>query len=316
MPTPSREVVNRRLDAATAAACARGTTSPSRARQLRWVAGELRRALDHKDLADLEPDVRTLFTEAALGRYLALARAGELRVAPYRTTSPSPASERVRLDCLGLLAAELGLTMPSVARPSMPDLRTPVPIPQQRAMWARLDEVASQAHSSPARSRLLAMVGVVLDTGARAGELCAIHVDDLAPDLATVRFHRRPQAQRVREPVLELLPLSPGTQVALRHWLADRHDIVSRLQGSVSALWVSVRGNHAERPDGSSVPRPAGMPLHTRGLRRAYERAVDDLNMDLAGTPGWDPLPSRLEQLRRGAPGSASPLRSGSQALA
>jgi hypothetical protein len=44
------------------------------------------------------------------------------------------------------------------------------------------------------------------------------------------------------------------------------------------------------------------MPLQSRGLRRAYERAVDELNVDFAGMRDWQPLPSRLEQLRRGIP--------------
>jgi hypothetical protein len=42
------------------------------------------------------------------------------------------------------------------------------------------------------------------------------------------------------------------------------------------------------------------MPLMPRGLARAYTRAVVELNVELAGEPGWEPLPTRLEQLRRG----------------
>jgi hypothetical protein len=41
------------------------------------------------------------------------------------------------------------------------------------------------------------------------------------------------------------------------------------------------------------------MPLRPRGLQRAYTRAVVELNTELAGSPGWQPLPYRLEQLRR-----------------
>jgi hypothetical protein len=64
---------------------------------------------------------------------------------------------------------------------------------------------------------------------------------------------------------------------------------------------VSVAGNHAGLPaaDGHSIRRPAGMPLRPRGLQRAYTRAVVELNSELAGSPGWRPLPYRLEQLRR-----------------
>jgi len=289
-----------RLDAAATAVSARESTSPSRARQVRWVAGELRRALAHEDMADLDATVDGLFTGPALNRYLTLARDGALRVAPYRRTTPSPASERVRLDCLALLAAELGRPMPEVERPLTPVLRDTVPHRQQRTMWSRLDQLSRERHSTPGRTRLLSMVGIVLDTGARAGELCAMHIADLSPDLSSLRLHRRPQARRVSEPELERQSLCPSTQVALRYWLEEREAIVSRLDGSVSALWVSVRGNHVTSDSGATIRRPAGLPLHPRGLRRAYERAVDELNVDLAGTAGWVPLPSRLEQLRRG----------------
>ena len=303
MASPSIASLVTRIDSAAEAVCARDSTSPSRARQVRWVAGELKRALEHPAMEALHPDVPSVFTSTALDQYLTLARDGELRVAPYRNTAPSPASERVRLDCLGLLAVELGTAMPALDRPAFPTLREPVATPQQRTMWERLEALATRPWSAQGRVRLLAMMGVVLDTGARAGELCSMHVDDLAPDLSTIRFHRRPQARRVSEPTPERLPLSPATKVALRRWLDERHEIVSRLQGAaVTALWVSVRGNHVDRPDGTSLPRPAGMPLQPRGLRRAYERAVNELNTDLAGTPGWTPLPSRLEQLRRGVP--------------
>ena len=295
------------VDDAADRVCARESTSASRARQVRWVAGELRRALEHPALAGLQPDIPSLFTAAALDQYLTLARDGELRVAPYRSTTPSPASERVRLDCLGLLASELGTPMPAVDRPAFPVLREPVATPQQRTMWDRLEALASRPWSSQGRVRLLAMMGVVLDTGARAGELCTMHVADLAADLSSLRFDRRPQARRVSEPTPEHLPLSGATKVAMRRWLDERHEIVSRLEGAaVTALWVSVRGNHVERADGTSLPRPAGMPLQPRGLRRAYERAVNELNTDRAGTPGWTPLPSRLEQLRRGVPTSGA----------
>ena len=300
-PTPASLLA--RVDAAADRVCERDSTSASRARQVRWVVGELRRALEHPALGELQPDVPSLFTAAALDQYLTLARDGELRIAPYRNTAPSPASERVRLDCLGLLAAELGTPMPAVTRPAFPGLREPIATPQQRTMWDRLETLASRPWSAQGRVRLLAMMGVVLDTGARAGELCTMRVDDLAPDLSTLRFDRRPQARRVSEPTPERLPLSGATRVAMRRWLDERHEIVSRLEGApVNTLWVSVRGNHVDRPDGTSLPRPAGMPLQPRGLRRAYERAVNELNTDLAGTPGWTPLPSRLEQLRRGVP--------------
>jgi len=301
MASPVDRLVTR-LDAAAEHISARGATSASRSRQVRWVAGELRRALEHEDFGDLPQDVRSLFSRTPLQRYLTLAREGALRVAPYRRTTPSPASERVRLDCLALLASELGVALPDLARPVPPVLKDTVPERQQQRVWAHLDVISRDPRTTPGRVRLLAMVGVVLDTGARAGELCAMRVEDLAPDLSSVRFHRRPQALRVNEPALDQVALSAGTRVAMRRWLEERELIVGRLEGTMAALWVSVRGNHVETSTGRSVPRPAGMPLQSRGLRRAYERAVDELNVDFAGTPDWQPLPSRLEQLRRGIP--------------
>jgi hypothetical protein len=62
--------------------------------------------------------------------------------------------------------------------------------------------------------------------------------------------------------------------------------LVRRVQGTATAVWVSVRAHHAG---------PVGMPLMSRGLARAYTRAVVELNVELAGEPGWEPLPTRLE---------------------
>ncbi|MFF8513518.1 hypothetical protein ACF064_36315 [Streptomyces sp. NPDC015492] len=40
--------------------------------------------------------------------------------------------------------------------------------------------------SEAERVRLLAMVGIILDSGARSGELAALRLDDLAEDAAAV----------------------------------------------------------------------------------------------------------------------------------
>ena len=37
-----------------------------------------------------------------------------------------------------------------------------------------------------------------------------------------------------------------------------------------------------------------------RGLARAWTRAVTDTNIEMGGQPSWEPLPTRMEQLRRG----------------
>jgi hypothetical protein len=41
------------------------------------------------------------------------------------------------------------------------------------------------------------------------------------------------------------------------------------------------------------------MPLQPTGLRRAYSRAVAAVNVQLAGTPGYEPLPRTAGRLRR-----------------
>jgi integrase len=143
----------------------------------------------------------------------------------------------------------------------------------------------SAAPSQAGRLRLLAVIGTVMDTGARVGELCALriaHLEETDTGLAlTVR--RRPQAGTATETV-ERLVLSAGTAAAVRHWLVARDSIITSLMIGTDALWVR---------------RPAGMPLQPRGMQRAYTRAVVDLNAELAGSPGWRPVPFRLEQLRR-----------------
>ncbi|MFG2487858.1 hypothetical protein ACGFSI_34555 [Streptomyces virginiae] len=70
---------------------------------------------------------------------------------------------------------------------------------------------------------------------------------------------------------------------------------MERVGGTATALWVSLPGNHLL---GQTVP--AGTPLMPRGLARAWTRAVAETNVEMAGQPSWEPLPTRMEQLRRG----------------
>ncbi|KRV50482.1 hypothetical protein AQ490_15485 [Wenjunlia vitaminophila] len=277
--------------------------SGARARQLRWVAGEIRRASGHREFpAGAGASLAALLDSPAVTAYLALARRGELRTRvvpdPARV---SDASMRVRADCLELVAGAAGLPPPPAQRPVAPDPRPVVPSRQRSLLRRHLADQAGHRDADAGRVRLLALVGVVLDTGARAGELCALRVDDLADDLTTVRIVRRPQARSVSPPVTEVLPLSAPSRAALRHWLPAREELVAGLQGAKTALWVSVRSNHAGvlDEDGRASRRPAGMPLMPRGLARAYTRAVVRLNAEMAGRAGWEPLPYRLEQLRR-----------------
>ena len=308
-PTGSRvaHVAVGQVEAAVERLCLDGGTSPARARQLRWIAKELRLVSAHPDFEPGGP-VRAagdLLSAQALTSYLRLAQQGELRQRPATRGdgTSSASSMRIREDCLRLICRDLSLPLVLNERAPVPAPREVVDGPTRSQLRAYLAERAQHPPAQAGRLRLLAIVGTVLDTGARVGELCALRVDDLdlsgaQPVLTVVR---RPQARAAAEPVTERILLSPGTHVALRQWLATREEIIDSLQLGVKALWVSVAGNHAGLPaaDGHSIRRPAGMPLRPRGLQRAYTRAVAELNSELAGSAGWRPLPYRLEQLRR-----------------
>jgi integrase len=292
--------------------------SAARARQLRWVAGELGLALAHPDYPIRRPaDLRELFAAEPVTAYLALAARGELRRrAINRDPTATDASMRIRADCLRMLAATAAVPLTVPGRPGMPALREVVEAPARDRLLAFLEDRAGWANSPPGRVRLLAIVGVVLDTGARVGELCALRLDDLSEGLRDVRVLRKPQARSVSEPRAERIALTAGTRGALHAWLDVRAELVANLHGPMAALWVSVAGNHAGTlaADGRALRRPAGMPLRPRGLQRAYTRGVAEANVALAGSPGWHPLPYRLEQLRRAV--EVTPEAVGDQAAA
>ncbi|MBS2962998.1 site-specific integrase [Actinocrinis puniceicyclus] len=295
------------VEAAVERMCSRQDVSAARARQLRWVAKELRLVGAHPEFRP-GTEVRAaadLLGAQALTSYLRLARDGQLRQRPTSSGdgTSSTSSMRIREDCLRLICRELSLPLVLSERAPLPEPREVVNGPTRSQLRAYLAEKAKSPPTRPGRIRLLAIIGTVLDTAARVGELCALRVTDL--DLSgsepVLTIVRHPQARSVSEPVTERIVLSPGTAVALRHWLATREQILVPLQIGVKSLWVSVAGNHAGLPaaDGHSIKRPAGMPLRPRGLQRAYTRTVVELNTELAGSPGWRPLPYRLEQLRR-----------------
>ncbi|BAJ27110.1 MULTISPECIES: site-specific integrase [Kitasatospora] len=288
------------LDTLVDHAC-RPPTGTSRAKQLRWVAGELRTALERGALPPAAGrSLGALLAPDALAAYLAAAGQGLLRRKPAaRPDHAPPASLRVREDCLRILAATAGLTVTLPARePARVELRPVVAARPRGLLLAHLEQTTRPGHSD-ARTRILAIIGTVLDTGCRAGELCALRTTDLDLRRGTVRLTRLPQHRDPRTPpATETLPLSAATRAALRHWLTARARLTTRDPAAppgpgnqtTDALWVSVA------PSGH--PRP-GLPLHFRGLARAYARAVDDLNTEMAGQPGWHPLPRRLEPLRR-----------------
>ena len=298
------------IEQVTAAAerlCAQDGMSAARARQLRWFVKELRLALAHPEFHPGEP-VRTaadFFQPQAVSSYLELGQRGELRTRASSVPGAvsSPASMRVREDCLKLIARELTLPLVFGERAPQPEVHETVDAPTRSQLRAYLLDRAENPPVLASHVRLLAVIGMVLDTGARVGELCALTVEDLDLEVRepAVTIVRKPQARRIAEPVTERIALSRGTAAALRHWLGHRQELIAAFDLSVKSLWVSVAGNHAGLPskDGNAIRRPPGMPLRPRGLQRAYTRAVVELNAELAGSPGWRPLPYRLELLRR-----------------
>ena len=298
------------IEQVTAAAerlCGQEGMSAARARQLRWFVGELRRALVHPEFRAAGPvrSAADFFQPQAVSSYLELGRRGELRTRASRVPDAvsSPASMRVREDCLKMISRELMLPLVLGERAPQPEVHETVDAPTRSQLRTYLLDRAENPPVLAAHVRLLAIIGTVLDTGARVGELCALTVEDLELEVREpwVTIVRKPQARRIAEPVTERIALSRGTAAALRHWLERRQELIDEFQLGVKSLWVSVAGNHAGllAQDGHAIRRPPGMPLRPRGLQRAYTRAVVELNTELAGSPGWQPLPYRLELLRR-----------------
>ncbi|MBY8883148.1 hypothetical protein [Actinacidiphila acidipaludis] len=320
--------------------------SPSRARQLRMVAAMWGRALEHWP-DGVTPPARSgeLFGDEALRTFWRLATTGRLWMRERDVgKAPSGATLRIVRDCLGILAAEVcpgeAVWLPTVAQP---EPKAVVPPAQLPVLYRKLADMASDAPverggialSKEDRVRLLALVAVVLDTGARSSELAAMRLDDLGAGEGTVWVRRSPQnasdlpqrvvagqagvgedvvhrvmtgrggvapgsrakvlaaLERLGEggPAVERYALRPGTAVALRQWLRVRAGLVARLQGTQSALWVSLKANQWQGEPGFA--------LRPQGIRKAYTRGAVALNGLMAGRYGWSPLPTTLEQLRR-----------------
>jgi integrase len=320
--------------------------SEVRARQLWMLVGMFDRAVGRPEMPGRAGRTAgQLFTWAALRPFWELAAAGELRAQVKDVGTPlSLASLRVVRDCLGMLA---GLVVPerAVALPVLeqPELKDTVDLRSRVVLYRELADMAGRGRwddglgmSVDERARLLAMVAIVLDTGARSGELAALRLDDLAPGLEAVGVRRRQQKAppnrvediarlaevhpgRVREvllgrleqvseatrqrvlaaadelgplPEVEWYPLRPGSRVAVRRWLEVRQRVVDALPltGGRSALWVTLNQSKAG---------PAGITVRAESLRKSYTKGVTALNLVMAGSPGWSPLPTTMEQLRR-----------------
>lgn len=275
--------------------------SQARGRQVRWVAGEYGRALAHPDHPlDTDAEAGPMFRRRAVDAYLALAGRGELRVRQATTATSGENSRQTRIEVLALLAKALGVYADLPPQPD-PAPKDPVPKRARSLLRSSLEEAADQV-ARPGQIRMLAIGAVAVDTGARSGEHCACGIDDLAPSLEEIRIVRRPQGWSEAEAYVELIGLSGLSRAALRRWLVERDALLERVRGSATALWVSLHANHR-----GEHAVPPGTPLETRGLYRAWTRAVEQTNEQMAGEPSWVPLPARMEQLRRGVTPKVSP---------
>ncbi|MEW1725172.1 hypothetical protein [Streptomyces sp. NPDC093109] len=303
------------LQEAVEAVC-RAAPSEARSRQIRAHARELVRALKHPGHPlGVGDDLADVFARDSLAAYERLALAGDLRDRGAKRPT-SEATAMVRSGVMALLQRELGLEVVLLRVQEEQPRKEPVDVVRRERMRESLQTVADHIGRStrwtadgglltrgfPRWVRMLAMASVTLDTGSRVGELCAIRLEDLSPALDEIRIVRRPQNARPDDPVsTEVHPLRRSTRAALRRWFLVRRLLMVDVTGTADALWVSVRGNHGGVV-GEAGPRyrPAGTTLQPRGAGRSYTAAVTRVNIELAGTEGWQPLPERMEQLRRG----------------
>ncbi|MFC7639593.1 hypothetical protein ACFQWA_27850 [Streptomyces thermogriseus] len=231
------------LLAAAGEVCARKKISEARARQVRWVAREYGRALEHPGHPlGVDAEVGELFQRRAVEAYLDLAGRGELRVRQSVKKVSGDRSRKARLEVLNLLAEALGVCADLPPQPDPAPKRT-VSRRARSLLRTSLQEAADRT-SLPGHIRMLAIGAVGTDTGARSGEHCACRIDDLAPSLEEIRIVRRPQGWKETESYVELIALSEVSRAALRRWLEEREVLLERVQGAATALWVSLRPNH------------------------------------------------------------------------
>lgn len=284
------------------------SVSRERGKQLRWVHGEVRRAVESGLLPELADGgtLADLYRPDVLDTFLAAADADELRGRAREVTAgPSERSARHRREVLGLLAREAGVEA-EVPRLTDPPPRETLTADQVENVWRFVASEPWRTDPASARHRMLvrlcALVAVVLDTGARSGALVAMDAADLAEDLSTATVGE------------ETFVLSERTRRALRSWLSVRADMVARLAGTPPrALWVTVHGGG--RREGNTMPPISGTPLAARTVQEQYAAATRRANGERHGEPGWVMLPRRLDLLRRSAnplvaeDGNGAPLR-------
>ncbi|MFF2411842.1 LacI family DNA-binding transcriptional regulator [Streptomyces sp. NPDC058092] len=325
-----------------------GRVSEGRLRQLRMVVGMFDRAVGREEMPGrASRTAAQLFTWAALRPFWDLAVDGQLRHVQKDVGKPLPEwTLRIVRDCLKILAREVlpaGKTvrLPSVANPE------PKPTVDGRSLDALYRGMVDLAGRGPLerdgtalsyedRTRLLAIVAVLLDAAPRSGELAAQSLSDLAAGEAAVAVRRRAQfgATNRADEVAALAEVDVRTVQRIlagqeyEHSEATRQRVLAAVEelgplpevewyplreGSRVAVrrWLKVRQQLVDSLplEGaktalwvSLVPSkagPPGVPLRPQGLRQAYARGITALNWVMAGQYGWEPLPTTMEQIRR-----------------
>ncbi|MFF4607802.1 hypothetical protein ACFY12_34315 [Streptomyces sp. NPDC001339] len=278
----------------------------ARRRQLGMVRGELQRALVRGSLPiTARGSLRRLLEGEALTAYKRLAESGELRARRVGGGYPrtSEATNEARAQCLDLLRAAYGLPALQLgAGGRVPPQPTP-DFSELAALRRQLDQDLGEA-LSPGRTRLTAVLALVLDAAPRAGELVAMRLTDIAPDNSAVYVDRRPQ-HGGGEADGDWFELSPIGRAAVERWLPLRAQLVERAHGT-SKLWVSLHPNHdgVLHGEGQAILRPPGMPLEEKGLILSYGSGRS--RYGLTGL-----LPAKLEALRRAVLDHAPPVTRG-----
>ncbi|MFN8076434.1 MAG: hypothetical protein U0Q15_13600 [Kineosporiaceae bacterium] len=170
-------------------------------------------------------------------------------------------------------------------RPRLPavPLRSPLGPAELRAV-AVLATTPLRGVLREDRVRAAAVIALCALTGLNGLGLCGLRRDDV--DLA----------QGTLTPGgVTPTPLPGWARTTLRAWVEERDALVARLEGSSAALLVAVRPNHDPR---TRRTRPAGLPLHPRGLQRSFSRVARAANLQHVGEPGF-PLPTSLTWVRR-----------------
>ena len=250
-----------------------------------------------EQVADTDPDV--------LAAEMAKVQAAELLAASFTTwflpwaatgilsagshAGQSTASARARAVALRALARELGAE-PVEHTHEIPVPRPPTPV-TAKVLNAAVHLIAERPSPNPARSRLGALLVVMLNYPSRPWELCRLTLGDLRVDVESKQIELAGPEGWIR--------LSRAQSQLVDDWLNVRQRLVDKLTGTApKELWVAVRAHHAD-----GHVRPAGLPLLPRGLERSYVTHTRNLNLELAaGMHG--PLPAG----RGGAPAPRLPL--------